>query len=63
MRAIVKQVYRAPGARCQICGGSADLTLRPGVPDAPEAPEPLDLCHACAKRFLKMLEDAEQRDG
>jgi hypothetical protein len=63
MNIIVKQVYREPGTKCQICGGPADLTLKPGTPDVPEAPDPLDLCHPCAKRFIKMLEDAELQGG
>jgi len=60
MKMSVSTVYREPGAKCQICGGTADLTLKPGNPNAPGAPPPLDLCHPCAQRFITMLRSEER---
>jgi hypothetical protein len=62
MRIVVTEGARDRPSTCQLCGRVADLTLRPDPAAAADAPPPLDLCHECARTFVRAL-DARTGDA
>lgn len=58
MKIEVVPTVRLDQPRCAGCGQSAHLTLRPNQAQTEAGLKPLDLCHDCARRFLRMLNDS-----